>query len=60
MKVKKRSFVTRPGKIARLPLSIREQINHRLENNEEAKQIAAWLNTLFVPHSMRTRRHEIR
>jgi len=38
--------MTRNGKIARLPQSIREQINRRLQNGEEAKQIAEWLNTL--------------
>ena len=38
--------MTRRGKIARLPLPIREKINLRLENGEEGKQIAAWLNTL--------------
>jgi len=38
--------VTRRGKIARLPQPIREQINHRLENGQEGKQIAEWLNTL--------------
>ena len=38
--------MTRRGKIARLPQPIREQINHRLQNGEEGKQIAEWLNTL--------------
>src|ERR1035441_9158793 len=38
--------MTRKGKIARLPQSIREQINRRLQNGEEAKQIAEWLNAL--------------
>ena len=38
--------MTRKGKIARLPQPIREQINRRLENGEEGKQIAEWLNTL--------------
>jgi hypothetical protein len=38
--------MTRTGKIARLPHSIREQINNRLRDGEEGKQIAAWLNTL--------------
>ncbi len=32
--------MTRKGKIARLPQPIREQINHRLQNGEEGKQIA--------------------
>ena len=38
--------MTRRGKIARLPQPIREQINQRLQNGEEGKQIAEWLNTL--------------
>jgi hypothetical protein len=44
--VKKEVFMTRNGKIARLPQPSREQINRRLENGEEGKQIAEWLNTL--------------
>jgi hypothetical protein len=38
--------MTRKGKIARLPQPIREQINRRLQNGEEGKQIAEWLNAL--------------
>ena len=38
--------MTRKGKIARLPQPIREQINRRLQNGGEGKQIAEWLNTL--------------
>ncbi len=38
--------MTRKGKIARLPQAIREQINVRLQNGAEGKQIAEWLNTL--------------
>jgi len=38
--------MTRNGKIARLPQTIREQINRRLENGEEGKQIVQWLTTL--------------
>ena len=38
--------MTRKGKIARLPKPIREQINRRLQNGEEGKQIAEWLNAL--------------
>jgi hypothetical protein len=38
--------MTRKGKIARLPHPIREQINQRLQNGEEGRQIADWLNTL--------------
>src|ERR1022692_2843060 len=38
--------MTRKGKIARLPQAIREQINRRLQNGAEGKQIAEWLNAL--------------
>jgi len=38
--------MTRRGKIARLPQTIREQINLRLQNGAEGKEIADWLNTL--------------
>lgn len=37
---------TRRGKIARLPLSIREELNRRLLENEPARKICAWLMTL--------------
>ena len=38
-------MTTRRGKIARLPFATREEINRRLLENEEAKEILAWLNT---------------
>jgi hypothetical protein len=38
-------MTTRNGKIARLPFDIREEINHRLLDNEPAKNIVTWLNT---------------
>jgi len=38
--------MTRRGKIARLPQPIREQVNRRLENGVEGKQIVQWLNSL--------------
>jgi hypothetical protein len=38
--------MTRRGKIARLPQPIREQVNRRLENGDEGKQIVEWLNGL--------------
>ena len=38
--------MTRRGKIARLPRDIRDQVNRRLENGLENKQIVEWLNTL--------------
>jgi hypothetical protein len=37
---------TRTGKIARLPGRIRDQLNRRLHDGEQAKHLAAWLNTL--------------
>ena len=36
--------MTRIGKIARLPRPVREQLNHRLDNGEQSKALAAWLN----------------
>jgi hypothetical protein len=38
--------MTRNGKIARLPQSVREQVNRRLDNGLEGKQIVEWLNSL--------------
>src|ERR1039458_5470958 len=38
--------MTRHGKIARLPHTIREQINRRLQNGDEGKEIVEWLNAL--------------
>jgi hypothetical protein len=43
---KRANKMTRNGKIARLPHPIREQINRRLQNGGEGKQIAEWLNSL--------------
>src|SRR5262245_51926613 len=37
---------TRNGKIARLPRTIRDQLNRRLENGDQAKSILPWLNSL--------------
>jgi hypothetical protein len=37
---------TRTGKIARLPRSLRDQLNQRLNDGEQAKPLAAWLNAL--------------
>jgi len=37
---------TRTGKIARLPLEIRTQLNERLRNGERARKLIAWLNAL--------------
>jgi hypothetical protein len=37
---------TRNGKIARLPLHIREQLNRRLRDGQQGKKLVAWLNSL--------------
>jgi len=37
---------TRNGKIARLPRSARDELNHRLDNGESAGAILPWLNAL--------------
>jgi len=37
-------MTTRNGKIARLPFEIREELNHRLLENEPAKTILTWIN----------------
>jgi hypothetical protein len=38
--------MARNGKIARLPREIREQLNHRLADNEPGGRLLAWLNGL--------------
>jgi hypothetical protein len=38
--------MSRIGKIARLPKTVREKLNLRLEDNEPAKEILEWLNGL--------------
>jgi hypothetical protein len=38
--------MTRKGKVARLPVAVREQLNERLRTGEEGKILVAWLNTL--------------
>ncbi len=38
--------MTRTGKIARLPVSIRDQLNRRLLDNEPGPSILDWLNSL--------------
>jgi hypothetical protein len=37
--------MSRNGKIARLPVPIRDQVNHRLESGENGRDIIAWLNS---------------
>ncbi len=38
--------MTRNGKIARLPRQLREELNRRLDDGEQGKQLVAWLNGL--------------
>ena len=38
--------MARIGKIARLPGGIRAQLNTRLQDGEEGKEIILWLNSL--------------
>ena len=38
--------MTRKGKIARLPDSIREQLNQRLQDGHDAKSLIAWLSPI--------------
>jgi len=40
--------MARTGKIARLPLAVREELNMRLRDNENGQTLLAWLNTLPV------------
>jgi hypothetical protein len=48
-------MTTRNGKVARLPFEIREELNHRLLENEAVKSILEWLNAdSTVRHFMET------
>jgi hypothetical protein len=38
--------MTHNGKIGRLPKSVQEQLNHRLEQGEKGRTLVAWLNSL--------------
>ena len=38
--------MTRNGKIARLPKEIREQLNQRLDDGKQGKDLVSWLNSL--------------
>jgi phage-related protein len=38
--------LTRNGKIARLPLEVRQELNRRLDEGEQGKKLVAWLNEL--------------
>ena len=39
-------WATRNGKIARLPLAIREELNARLRNGDNGNKLIVWLNGL--------------
>lgn len=47
--------MARTGKIARLPLAVREELNLRLLDNENGQDILAWLNDLDVTKEIITR-----
>ncbi|MGP8238342.1 MAG: hypothetical protein ACLQVW_23420 [Limisphaerales bacterium] len=58
METMQRSFktaMTRNGKIARLPLAIRQQLNLRLQNGELAQDRLSWLNHLPEVQAKRNR-----
>jgi len=38
--------MTRNGKIARMPVTVRDELNLRMENGQEGAQLLAWLNGL--------------
>ena len=40
--------MARTGKIARLPLAVREELNARLRDNENGQTLLAWLNALPI------------
>jgi hypothetical protein len=44
--IKENNIMARIGKIARLPRAVRSQLNSRLRDGEEGKQIVRWLNSL--------------
>jgi len=41
--------MTRNGKIARLPMAVREELNLRMEQGVEGAGLLAWLNGLPKP-----------
>jgi len=47
-----RSDMTRNGKIAHLPRSMREELNRRLHDGEQGNRLVAWLNSLSETQSM--------
>ena len=38
--------MTRNGKIARLPATIREELNRRFQDGETASHLVSWINNL--------------
>src|SRR5688572_2201662 len=46
--------MTRTGKIARLPRPLRDELNHRLDQNIPGRHITAWLNSLPEVQSILT------
>ena len=44
--------LTRNGKIARLPRSVRQELNRRLEDGEQGNKLVAWLNGLPEVHAI--------
>ncbi len=49
--------MTRNGKIARLPLAVRQQLNQRLQNGELARDLLSWLNRLPESRPRETAAH---
>ena len=47
--------MTRNGKIARLPLAVRQQLNQRLQNGELAQDLLSWFNRLPEAQAKRNR-----
>ncbi len=45
--------MTHNGKIARLPLAVRQQLNQRLQNGELAQDLLSWLNRLPEVQAMK-------
>lgn len=47
--------MARTGKIARLPLAVRDELNFRLRDNESGQTILAWVNALDVTRDVLAR-----
>ena len=50
--IKPMIFISRRGKIARLPAAVREELNRRLDEGWTGKELTVWLNTLPVAQAM--------